>query len=49
VKDLLGKVILDKITVNGEFELDLFSWEKGVYLIELDTKDGLVVIRILKE
>jgi hypothetical protein len=49
VKDLLGKVILDKISVNGEFELDLFSWEKGVYLIELDTKDGLVVIRILKE
>ena len=49
MKDLLGKVILDKITVDGEFELDLFSWEKGVYLIELDTKDGLVVIRILKE
>ncbi len=49
VKDLLGKVILDKITVNGDLDLDLFSWEKGVYLLELNTTDGVGVIRIIKE
>jgi len=49
VKDLLGKVLIDKITFDDNLELDLLAWEKGVYLFEVNTWNGVRVFRIIKE
>ena len=49
VMDLLGKVIVQKTSVKGDFELDMIAWENGMYVLELNTEYGTEVIRIIKE
>ena len=49
VMDLLGKVIVQKTSVKGDFELDMITWEKGMYVLELNTEFGTEAIRIIKE
>jgi len=49
VMDPLGKVIVNKTLVKGDFELDMNTWENGMYLIELITEYGTEIIQIIKE
>ena len=49
VMDLLGKVIVQKTSVKGDFELDMIAWENGMYVLEVNTEYGTEVIRIIKE
>ena len=47
--DVLGHVLYVDSTPSEQLEIDMSTWARGVYLLEITDKVGVEVIRIVKE
>ena len=49
IKDLNGKLILEKLAISRKQEFDLSALPAGLYLIQIQLKKGVVTSKIIKE
>jgi len=49
VLDVLGKEIVPLTMVDGDFDVDMESWLKGVYIVQMNSKESSFLFRIIKE
>jgi len=48
ISDIIGKTIINKTTIHQKEAIDLSGYESGIYLIHIQTDEGMFISKIIK-